>query len=665
MEYNVQYIISYTKETCKNLNENQKLCCRVLKFTSEWTFVELISEIYKINQKEFKNLFVFIIESEIKNFKNSDNFKVLENYLSNFNEKRPIVLVLSSKNENDSRVYYKSEYQKLEIQRELDNFDNSSSFFKFIKSDNAENLQLKFLEKLPQIPGSSLILRLLRIFNFPENFYKELIQKCAIKGSVDDIVAALNIWLDNVEESMTNEAVECLTEVSYIAQSDNVSPDDVNNTNSHETETSILYLAVKNSKKDIVDFLTNHCMEWIQQLPHDHQLMISTTAFNTNQLDVVCKLLDCDFPFPNKLDVDSVTDINLKTIINARTNFHTVIKADDKKSVEIFIKNNPRLKFGFNTNNCTALYHALCCKKFKILYFLQSNGYGGVEFDDANEKLSDENDKKASTKAAKNQRRDNTETSLPIESRNILLLETCSFILNKNISNPTKREYSNKIRSWYNDIYNTRFGSKLIDVAAQCNNLKIIFDFEDESTYFSDLGSKSSLGVTYPKLKWIFIGAKSSKVLNRDQKIKGVISHEICHFVMGLVYQNNDSPFFEYDSVRSKEFEDIVEEYNEWKVNNDEESQGDDDEDENIEKKEELDDDCNGIISTVYKLYAPEDYVAELIVRGPHIQAEFDNDKLKELHLENLYKNLFDFMDNYVIPDLETSTLKIVKRFNN
>ncbi|XP_070504898.1 uncharacterized protein [Chironomus tepperi] len=687
MEYNKEYIISYTKTEYENLNENQKLRCRVLKFTSEWTFVDLISEIsYIYNKKQYKNLFVFIVECDDEITDKSDRFDVLESILIKFNKNRPLVLVLSSKNGNDSRVYYKNENQKLEIQPDVDNFDNCLPFFKFIKSDNAKNLQLKFLEKLPQIPGSSLILRLLRIFNFPENFYKELIQKCAIKGSVDDIVAALNIWLDNVEESMTNEAVKCLTEVSYIAQSDNVSPDDVNNINSHETETSILYLAVKNSKKDIVDFLTNHCMEWIQQLPYDHQLMISTTAFNTNQLDVVCKLLDCDYPFPNKLDVDAVTDINLKTIINARTNFHSAIKADDKKSVEIFIKSNPRLKFGFNTNNCTALYHALCCKKFEILYFLQSNGYGGVEFDDANEKLSDENDKEASTKAANNQRRDNAETSLPIESRNILLLETCSFILNKNISNPTKREYSNKIRSWYNDIYNTRFGSKLIDVAAQCNNLKIIFDFEDESTYFSDLGSKSSLGVTYPKLKWIFIGAKSSKVLNRDQKIKGVISHEICHFVMGLVYQNNDSPFFEYDSVRSKEFEDIVEEYNEWKVKNDEESQGDDeedgesqvdddedgesqgddeedgesqvDDDEDGESQENDDKDCNAIISTVYTMYDAQDHIAELIVRGPHIQAQFDNKIKKVEQMEKKYKKLFDFMDNYVIPDLESFNLE-------
>ncbi|XP_070497755.1 MATH and LRR domain-containing protein PFE0570w-like [Chironomus tepperi] len=670
MEYNKEYIISYTKETCKNLNKNQKFHCKVLKFTSEWTFVDLIDEIsYIYNKKQYKNLFVFIVECDDEITDKSDRFDVLESILIKFNKNRPLVLVLSSKNANDSRVYYKNENQKLEIQPDLDDFDNCLPFFKFIKSDNAKNLQLKFLEKLPQIPGSSLILRLLRIFNFPENFYKELIQKCAIKGSVDDIVAALNIWLDNVEESMTNEAVECLTEVSYIAQSDNVSPDDVNNTNSHETETSILYLAVKNSKKDIVDFLINHCMEWIQQLPYDHQLMISTTAFNTNQLDVLCKLLDCDFPFPNKLDVDAVTDINLKIIINARTNFHTVIKADDKKSVEIFIKKNPNLKIGFNTDNDSAIHQTISCKNDKIRCILQSHGYNPGKIDEKNEEFCNQQDGIESITAGRIQRNNNVNSALQNDLVNILRLESRSFIHNnKNISKSTKHEYYNKIRSWYNDIYKTKFGCKLIDVAAQCNNLKIIYDFESTTTFNMDLRGRYSPGNTYSVSKWIFIGAKSSKVLNRDQKIKGVISHEICHFVMGLVYQNNDSPFFEYDSVRTKEFEDIVKENNKWKVKNDEESQGDDDEDEesqdnddedeNIEKKEELDDECNGIISTVYKLYAPEDYIAELIVRGPHIQAEFDNDKSKELHLENLYKNLFEYWNKRVMPDLENFNLE-------
>ncbi|XP_070504897.1 reticulocyte-binding protein homolog 1-like [Chironomus tepperi] len=643
MEYNKEYIISYTKTEYENINENQKLCCRVLKFTSEWTFVDLIDEIsYIYNKKQYKNLFVFIVECDDEITDKSDRFDVLESILIKFNKNRPLVLVLSSKNENDSRVYYKNENQKLEIQPDLDDFDNCLPFFKFIKSDNAKNLQLKFLEKLPQIPRSSLILRLLRIFNFPKIFYKELIQKCAIKGSVDDIVAALNIWLDNVEESMTNEAVECLTEVSYIAQSDNVSPDDVNNTNSHETETSILYLAVKNSKKDIVDFLINHCMEWIQKLPYDHQLMISTTAFNTNQLDVVCKLLDCDYPFPDNINATDVTDINLTAKINSRTNFHTAIIADNIYIVKRFIKNNPNLKIGFNTDNDSAIHQTICCKNDKIRCILQSHGYNPGKIYEKNEEFCNQQD----GTAGRIQRNNNVNSALQNDLVNILRLESRSFIHNnKNISKSTKHEYYNKIRSWYNDIYKTKFGCKLIDVAAQCNNLKIIYDFESTTTFNMDLQGRDSLGTTYPVSKWIFIGAKSSKLFNRKQEIKGVISHEICHYVMRLVYQNNDSPFIKADQERLKEFEDIVEEYNKWKVKNDEESQGDDD-------------DCNGIISTVYKLYAPEDYVAELIVRGPHIQAEFDNDKPKELHLENLYKNLFEYWNKRVMPDLENFNLE-------
>lgn len=69
---------------------------------------------------------------------------------------------------------------------------------------------------------------------------------------------------------------------------------------------------------------------------------------------------------------------------------------------------------------------------------------------------------------------------------------------------------------------------------------------------------KLSPGTTNLLNKHIFIGAKSNS--NNEQKIKGIIATEICHYAMQLVYQNNMMPFYQYDEENQDYFYDIAEE---------------------------------------------------------------------------------------------------------
>ncbi|CAG9805191.1 unnamed protein product [Chironomus riparius] len=191
-----------------------------------------------------------------------------------------------------------------------------------------------------------------------------------------------------------------------------------------------------------------------------------------------------------------------------------------------------------------------------------------------------------------------------------------------------------------------------------------------------DVSSTSaSKGKTYPGLKYIFIGAKAVNK-EREQFIKGVISHEICHFVMRLVYENNENPYYKGDTKTKNKFDEIVkaiqimlvpqkivEEIEESSDENNSSVGDKHDEDNNVN-----DDQCNKIISSVYKSYDEEDWHPELIVRPVQILTQFDNDSEKIAILENKYKQLYQFCDDVVIPELEQFNFEFrekVKNFNN
>ena len=142
----------------------------------------------------------------------------------------------------------------------------------------------------------------------------------------------------------------------------------------------------------------------------------------------------------------------------------------------------------------------------------------------------------------------------------------------------------------------------------------------------------------YPGRRWIFVGAKSSENNNREHQIKGVLAHELCHYVMKIIYENNEEPYMPCMNDRGKKlrFNEIVEGFGEWF---------------NAEDKNR-DDGCEGIISSVFRCYNKEDWLAELIVRVPHIYAHFDNDAGKIRELEDFYKILFDYYEQFVVPDM-------------
>jgi len=504
-DFNENFVFTYEKDGHKNLQADQKSQCKVLKFSTDFTIEDILIHILQLCPKIYKRLYFFIIEvdnfgfNEVRLGTKSEQFKILEKFLFEFSSGRPIMLTLISRDETMTKFYYKyeSSSELLEINQlgdELEDFDDFPTFFKFINHKQVNNLEEKVLEKIPEIEGSTLIIKLLRTMNLPEELFENLIPKCAAKGSKYDFCAVLDICPENVEDTMTADVENYLTYVTDLdgypsdsseselsSSEDDTSSESSFKSCSSETKTSVLFLTVINSNKDVLDFLITHCRHLIRQLGYYHKVKISTTAFDKKQFDVLCDLLDCDCPFPDNLNIELVTDDRLKKMIDDRNDFHSAIETNKLDAIRKFINKNPKIKIGYNTQNDSAIYQAICSKKFNLLYYLKSYGYYAVEFNDFTDEISDDKEKQKATEAAHIQIRRNVRFALEHEVSSVLILETRSFIHNKKISLTTERDYRKKIRNWYNDIYNTRFGCELMDVAAQCENLKIIFDFEEET----------------------------------------------------------------------------------------------------------------------------------------------------------------------------------------
>lgn len=144
--------------------------------------------------------------------------------------------------------------------------------------------------------------------------------------------------------------------------------------------------------------------------------------------------------------------------------------------------------------------------------------------------------------------------------------------------------------------------------------------------------------------------------VSRDQKIKGIIAHELCHYVMRLIYQNNENPYFENDEINKQLFDDIVNSINKWTSQ------------ENADNVEVVDDECFGIISSVYRMYSKDDYHAELIVRVVHLLAQFDNDEQKRISIKEKYKELFKYFTDFVLTEMNkfiSVNREDIEEFNN
>ena len=468
IKFNEKFLIHVTDpNNSKIISKTAKSNCKVFVFSSECNIEDVLTFIDKLDPKEYLNLFIFVIKSS--EFPLDDKVEELKTNLLKFGSARPLVLQITSKNENSTTLYYTEEdlskFTAIEQQPgSVEDIKDFPTFLRAFFDENFTNSEITILDVLLKIQNRSLILRFLWTLTLSESFYKNLIRNFASVGTLIEFLAALDASLQAYQGISSKIALKYLS---------NVFGDDED----PSKDTSAIFTAVESINTDVIDFLIYNCSHLIQQLPFDHQVKISTAAFETGQLDVLCDLLDIvDYPYPNDLNVELIVHERLKHIIDERSSLAAAIVDENIHEIVGFIDANSGLKVAYNTNNKSALQQAVDASKIKIYTFLKFRGFYSTN---PNENF-DEAEKEARNYAAQ-QRKQNIIEGQSNEQSSVNLLCNKSLIHNKGISKEQQKEYRKKIRSWYKDINKIESGQEFLNVAASCDGLKILFDFENNT----------------------------------------------------------------------------------------------------------------------------------------------------------------------------------------
>jgi len=474
-----QFVVIVNRETTY-INGDAKIRCKILKIPFDVD--DPLIRIFRLSEKEFPNLFIFIVEID-----KAVLCEEVKKFLISFSKSRPIILQFASKDEENSRLFYKEEKLNyfLEISYEecLKNSDSFPIAFLNILNGEQPSFTDESIKSLFKAKHSSITIRLLNVIKSLDEekshiLSKKIILQSAATGSEEDFLAAFDCpFKDN--QIITN--IQMQEFLMKTVDEINIDDDKQTKESDETSETSILLTAVRNSNNNIFNYLMNNCTVFTRELPFDHRLKISSTAFRMNQIDVLCDLIKYfDFPFHEDFKLSKISHIRFRKIIADVEKFHNDIEIGDVENISKFIDDNLSLRIVCNVENESALNRALEMDQYEVFYYLMSLGFRAVEFNNYKNYVSEKRLLKM-LKYAKSQIKENATVALVNEEKSVKIMSSKSMIHNKKISEQTQAEYRNKIKRWYRHIYNTKYGSKLFNAASQCEKLRIIFDFESKT----------------------------------------------------------------------------------------------------------------------------------------------------------------------------------------
>jgi len=111
---NQKFVLKLPKGN-QNVIKEVKDSCKVLFFSSNWNFEDVLLVVNALNPKEYPQLFILIIESTNLGYSNEhqpeSTTKVakLQKKLLKFGNTRPMILQLTLEDENVTKIYFKEE----------------------------------------------------------------------------------------------------------------------------------------------------------------------------------------------------------------------------------------------------------------------------------------------------------------------------------------------------------------------------------------------------------------------------------------------------------------------------------------------------------------------------------------------------------------------------
>jgi hypothetical protein len=304
---------------------------------------------------------------------------------------------------------------------------------------------------------------------------------------------------------------------------------------------------------------------------------------------------------------------NLVQRLNDYKSLREDIKGDELERVKSFVLKYPKEKHAYNNENESAIALALKFNKIEIYKFLIFNGWQLGPHEDASELLTnvDTNDEPLEKKR-KIVFDIHRQCAIDSHLKYLLVLGSKCKLVH---STPEKFQQTFHQDIWRSLLYLNEIAlvKPLLKVAACSDDLNLIFDFFRDSVNKIDPNKHNGIyGITYSKDSCILIGAKGLLDDKNRSKVCGTLAHELCHFALNLMYNNNSKPYAKNDETKTEEFDKIVEV---------------------CEAKKLQEETICRVFNCTSRVWH-----AELIVRVPHLLAMY-NENIKKLASKILWLN--------------------------
>jgi len=342
---------------------------------------------------------------------------------------------------------------------------------------------------------------------------------------------------------------------------------------------------------------------------------------------IVYELLRGNSRFPIEFDYKKATS-EIQSFVDMCEVLHDAVKNSNFSRLEEKIKAESNLIYFYNQNNQSLLGNGLTLNNNFIIknfsFFIENGLLFGSHEDMDNVYL-------LLSKSAKKQIRETQKTCSLIYSEEHLQKLILKSRIGRNCG-IFSIEYYNHIQKAFKTLNSNNYCKKIMKIAALFKNLKIYFDFKNDSTYYMDPAtSYYSKGIIYEGGS-IFIGAKYLVDENRKSQVIGVLAHELCHLAVYIAFMNrNFDPFPTGESDLKRRFIDKI------MVQ--------------CKKREAFE----KIIANVFISYPEQIQDSEMIVTVPQMLMQYiqSNEILGEL--EGHFEELFRYSREVVDPELDRS----------
>lgn len=388
---------------------------------------------------------------------------------------------------------------------------------------------------------------------------------------------------------------------------------------------NLLILAASDGRLELVKYLLEIC----DMNNFVRGKLAIDFAFSKNQCETVFLLLNENSRFPQDFKVaDSMTD-ELLSFVDSSKKLHSAIESHDLVMVEEIVDKNSNLKFLYSTENVSALSAALTSGAFEIYKLLMTKNvtFGPHEiFEDLLEQLS-ESQKEELTAI-------NESMLQCVGDKHILMLMS-----NIQVGADDKQKRLSLVCDALQKLNTIPGINILLQTVAATRKFQLIFDFNREHILFLQPAEEGYVTGLFDICGRIYVGAKDLLNPSKAHEVLGVIAHELCHYVMWIVYKNTAKPYQAGDETKTTRFNQILEFCKE-----------------NSHLEE--------IVGLVFSQYEDDMHVAELIVRVPHALGHYIDDPQKFEEFNENFKDLNVYYEE-VVGEIQEKLPKIEKEVEN